>query len=103
MRRINLAWTKLNVNKEERFSRVPRLSDTRYSAKGTKGGNGDMQAAKRDKSATYRSVDRFKRYGRYSGRGKFALQICAALKATESKISTFIFTFFLSLWADCGQ
>jgi len=24
-------------NKEERYSRVPRLSDTRYSAKGTKG------------------------------------------------------------------
>jgi len=46
-------------NKRERFSRVPRLSDTRYSAKGTKGkwryasskaevpkGNGDMQAEK---------------------------------------------------------
>jgi len=37
----------LNINKEERYSRVPRLSDTRYSAKGPKG-NGDMQAAKRD-------------------------------------------------------
>jgi len=24
-------------NKEERYSRVPRLSDTRYSANGTKG------------------------------------------------------------------
>jgi len=24
-------------NKEKRYSRVPRLSDTRYSAKGTKG------------------------------------------------------------------
>jgi len=32
-----------NQNKEERYSRVPRLSDTRYSK-----GNGDMQAAKRD-------------------------------------------------------
>jgi len=31
------------LNKEERYSRVPRLSDTRYSK-----GNGDMQAAKRD-------------------------------------------------------
>jgi len=30
-------------NKEERYSRVPRLSDTRYSK-----GNGDMQAPKRD-------------------------------------------------------
>jgi len=30
-------------NKEERYSRVPRLSDTRYSK-----GNGDMQATKRD-------------------------------------------------------
>jgi len=26
-----------NNNKEERYSQVPRLSDTRYSAKGTKG------------------------------------------------------------------
>jgi len=25
------------LNKEERYSRVPRLSDTRYSANGTKG------------------------------------------------------------------
>jgi len=33
----------LNKNKEERYSRVPRLSDTRYSK-----GNGDKQAAKRD-------------------------------------------------------
>jgi len=32
-----------NSNKEERYSRVPRLSDTRYSK-----GNGDLQAAKRD-------------------------------------------------------
>jgi len=32
-----------NENKEERYSRVPRLSDTRYSK-----ANGDMQAAKRD-------------------------------------------------------
>jgi len=30
-------------NKEERYSRVPRLSDTRYSK-----GNGDMEAAKRN-------------------------------------------------------
>jgi len=28
-----MATCKLNVNKEERYSRVPRLSDTRYSAK----------------------------------------------------------------------
>jgi len=33
----------LSRNKEGRYSRVPRLSDTRYSK-----GNGDMQAAKRD-------------------------------------------------------
>jgi len=37
-----------NFNKEERYIRVPRLSDTRYTAKRTKGGNGDMQAAKCD-------------------------------------------------------
>jgi len=36
-------WSNLAKNKEERYSRVPRLSDTRYSK-----GNGDMQAAKRD-------------------------------------------------------
>jgi len=36
----------LKKNKEERYSRVPRLSDTRYSK-----GNGDMQAAKRDYNA----------------------------------------------------
>jgi len=34
-------------NKEERYSRVPRLSHTRYSDNGPRG-NGDMQAAKRD-------------------------------------------------------
>jgi len=34
---------KTKFNKEERYSRVPRLSDTRYSKE-----NGDMQAAKRD-------------------------------------------------------
>jgi len=39
-----------NLNKEERYSPVPRLSDTLYSAKGTKG-NGDMQAAKWDWNA----------------------------------------------------
>jgi len=38
---------KTSKNKEERYSRIPRLSDIRYSAKGVKG-NGDMQAAKRD-------------------------------------------------------
>jgi len=49
----------LKINKEERFSRVPRLSDTRFlkhhecifsnvtQLKGPKG-NGDKQAAKRD-------------------------------------------------------
>jgi len=47
---INLDYSKLKffhlgtkTNKEERYSRVPRLSDTRYSK-----GNGDMQAAERD-------------------------------------------------------
>jgi len=33
----------IKKNKEERYSRVPRLSDTRFSK-----GNGDMQAAKRN-------------------------------------------------------
>jgi len=40
--KLNLFQTKLK-NKEERYSRVPRLSDTRYAK-----GNGDMQAAKRN-------------------------------------------------------
>jgi len=53
---LNVTTLLLNKNKEERYSRVPGLSDTRYSAKGIKGkwrhasskvGNGDMQAAKR--------------------------------------------------------
>jgi len=34
-------------NKQERYSRVPRLSDTRYSVKGPKE-NGDMPSPKRD-------------------------------------------------------
>jgi len=33
--KLSLAFYK--KNKEERYSRLPRLSDTRYSAKGTKG------------------------------------------------------------------
>jgi len=32
-----LAVIIIKFNKEERYSRVPRLSDTRYSAKGTQG------------------------------------------------------------------
>jgi len=32
-----LAVIIIKFNKEERYSRVPRLSNTRYSAKGTKG------------------------------------------------------------------
>jgi len=35
---------KRKSNKEERFSRVPRLSDTRYSIMGPKG-KGDVQAS----------------------------------------------------------
>jgi len=37
----------INENKEERYSRIPRLSDTRYSAKGTKK-KWRYAAAKRD-------------------------------------------------------
>jgi len=46
-------------NKEERYSRVPRLSDTRYSK-----GNGDMQQQSEIKMRHQPAVDRFKRYGR---------------------------------------
>jgi len=41
-------------NKEERYSRVPRLSDTRYSAKGTKGKWRYASSKARLKCATYR-------------------------------------------------
>jgi len=41
-------------NKEERYSRVPRLSDTRYSAKGTKGKWRNASSKARLKCATYR-------------------------------------------------
>jgi len=52
-------------NKEECFSRVPRLSDTRYSAKETK-----PATYPRSQYMVIWAADRFKRYGRYSGRGK---------------------------------
>jgi len=67
----------LNQNKEERYSRVPPLSDTRYSANGTKGKgryvgtkrkgrcasinrdrNGDIQAAKRDTNGDTQAAKR---------------------------------------------
>jgi len=41
-------------NKEERYSRVPRLSDTRYSAKRTKGKWSYASSKARIKCATYR-------------------------------------------------
>jgi len=40
-------------NKEERYSRVPRLSDTRYSANGTKGKWRYGSSKARFKCATY--------------------------------------------------
>jgi len=43
-------------NKEERYSRVPRLSDTRYSAKGTKGKWRYASSKARLKYATYIAV-----------------------------------------------
>jgi len=63
---------KCKNNKEERYSRVHRLSDTRYSAKGTKGKWRYASSKARLKCATYArshymvmwAVDRFKRYGR---------------------------------------
>jgi len=42
-----------NKNKEERYSRVPQLSDTRYSAKGTKGKWRHASSKARLKCATY--------------------------------------------------
>jgi len=43
----------LMLNKEERYSRVPRLSDTRYSAYGTKGKWRYASSEARLKCATY--------------------------------------------------
>jgi len=46
-------------NKEERYSRVPRLSDTRYQR--------EMEICKQQSEIKMRhlpAVDRFKRYGR---------------------------------------
>jgi len=65
-------------NKGNRYSRVPRLSDTRYSAKGTKGKWRYASSKARLKCGNYprsqymvmRAVDRFRRNGRWSGRGK---------------------------------
>jgi len=42
------------LNKEERYSRVRQLSDTRYSAKGTKGKWRYASSKVRLKRATYR-------------------------------------------------
>jgi len=44
----------LNKNKDERYSRVPRLSDTRYSAKETKEKWRYLSSKARLKCATYR-------------------------------------------------
>jgi len=60
------------LNREERYSRVPRLSDTRYSAKGTKGKWIYASSKARLKCATYTwsqymvmcAVDRLMRYAR---------------------------------------
>jgi len=43
-----------NSNKEERYSQIPRLSDTRYSAKGTEGKWRYASSKARLKCATYR-------------------------------------------------
>jgi len=51
-------------NKEKRYSRVPRLSDTRYSAKKDQR---EMEICKQQSEIKKRqlpAVDRFKRYGR---------------------------------------
>jgi len=48
----------IKKNKEERYSRVSRLSDTRYSAKGTKG---KWRYASENEMRHIPAVDRFKR------------------------------------------
>jgi len=49
------------LDKEERYSRVPRLQIPVTHLMGPKG-NGDMQAAKRDSNAPPTGGDRFERY-----------------------------------------
>jgi len=49
-----MATCKLNINKEEYYSRVLRLSDTRYSAKGTKWKWRYASSKARFKCVTYR-------------------------------------------------
>jgi len=51
IRKIAVHRTKAKENKEERYSRVPRLLDIRYSAKGTKG---IWSSKTKLKCATYR-------------------------------------------------
>jgi len=51
---LNVTTLLLNKNKEERYSRVPGLSDTRYSAKGIKGKWRHASSKVRLKYATYR-------------------------------------------------
>jgi len=68
--RMNAAISETTKNQEERYSRVPRLSDTRYSAYGSKGKWRYASSKARLKCATYPwyqyvvMVDRFKRYPR---------------------------------------
>jgi len=52
--RRKLSQDRYKKNKEERYSRVPRLLDTRYSAKGTKGKWRYASRKVRLKCATYR-------------------------------------------------
>jgi len=69
---VELVQPDNSKNKGERYGRVPRLSDSRYSAKGTKGKWRYVNSKARMKCATYPrsqymvmwAVDRFRRYGR---------------------------------------
>jgi len=69
---IDVFFTIPMQNKEERYGRVSRLSDTRYSVKGTKGKWRYASSKARLKCATYPrsqymvmwAVDKFRRYGR---------------------------------------
>jgi len=55
---VKLTGKEISKDKEGRYSRAPRLSDTRYSAKGTKGKWRYIPAI------SIYGYDRFKRYGR---------------------------------------
>jgi len=82
---------KLAKNKEERYSRVPRLSDTRYSAKGTKGKWRYASSKARLKCANYRRYTDLSVMGVREGVANFFLDQSMGIVETN----TFQLKFFI--------